>query len=167
MGMDHKVYKGSFIKAMGNLRLHWLPEPGGPLGWANVEVRLERLTADGWVPACYHGDPDDLYSRSGFELDDLKPRDLVGMELSVLRDAIEDGEWFVGDPRLLDDEVRVFGPRQSIKIPGVEIPVVMDDAGMNSYFGSSDPVMKQDILVSLRYGEINDLHMDCKPEWNE
>ena len=168
MGYGHKTTKGAYIKTTNDLRLHWLPRSTDPFGWANGTVQLEMLFNDHWVSEIYpyYGD-DESYSITGLELDDMKPLDLVNMEYSLLQEAIQDGKWIHGDSRLLDDAVRVFGPRQSIRLPGVEIPVIMDDQGMVSYYGSSDTAVQREIKARLKIGPVDDPETICKIAFSE
>ena len=166
MGFGHKATRGAYIKATGDIRIHWLPRKTDPFGWANGTVRLELLSDGRWIHEIspYQGDG---YGLTGFELDDLKPRNLVNMEYSLVREALLDGKWLHGDPRLLDSAVRVFGPRQAIRLPGVVIPVVMDDQSMVSYCGSTDTAVRKDIKARLKIGPVYDPQDVCKIEFSE
>lgn len=168
MGYYHKVTKGAYLNTPNELRIHWLPRSTDPFGWANGTVQLEMMLNDHWVSEIYpyYGD-DESYSITGLELDDMKPRDLVSMEYSLLQEAIQDGEWIQGDPRLLDDAIRVFGPRQSIRLPGAVIPVIMDDQGMASYYGSSDTAVQREIKARLKIGPVDDVQYACKIAYSE
>lgn len=168
MGYGHKTTKGAYINTTNDLRLHWLPRSTDPFGWANGTVQLELFFDGKWVEEIfnYQGDTE-FYSLSGFELDDSKPRDLVSMEYSILQEALDDGKWIHGDPRLLDDAVRVFGPSQSIKLPGAVIPVIMDDQGMASYYGSSDAAVQSEIKARLKIGQVDDPETVCGIEFSE
>ena len=168
MGFGHKATRGAYIKTTSDLRIHWLPRKTDPFGWANGTVRLELLSDGRWVSEIYpyYGD-DESYSITGFELDDMKPRNLVNMEYSLVREALLDGKWLHGDPRLLDSAVRVFGPRQSIRLPGVVIPVVMDDQSMVSYYGSTDRAVRKDIKARLKIGPVYDPRYVCKIAYSE
>ena len=123
-----------------NIRMHWLPVDN--ILEAKVQLEEYDTITKSWV--AYHDKYPDYYYKTqcaGYEADDMKPRDLVRVENYIISSLMHDDELVI---------THVFGPNQSIQFNGHSIPVIMDDARMRAYFGSSDEKTLNEIHNRLK-----------------
>lgn len=125
---------------LDNIRMHWLTVNN--ILEAKVQLEEYDTTTKSWV--AYHDKHPDYYYETqynGYEADDMKPSDLVRVENYIISSFMHDDELVIAHK---------FGPNQSIQFNGHSIPVIMDDARMRAYFGSSDEKILNEIHNRLK-----------------